>query len=189
MADTISGAVDDAASYQTRPIPKSLGAQARFLLRREGSIKAAAARAGVSETTFRRWTSSRKLTARATPARAARLRQEVAKDWQPGLRRRAERQLAATARGVTVETRAAFGYDAPIGSTDQSRVRRITQRLGADYAQQLAAARARGASENELQSIIAKGLGEHYFRDGGRRAAGLEVRLTDIDYIQLEFEQ
>jgi hypothetical protein len=181
--------VDDAAHYQTRPIPQSLGAQARYLLRRErGNVRAAAARVGVSESTFRRWTRSKALKARATPARAAALRREVTKEWQPGLRRRAERQLAAGAQRVTVEMRGTFGYDAPAGTTDQARLRRITQTLPANYAQQLAQARAAGGSEQAMRDIVAKGLGEVYFRDSGRRASGLEVRITDIDYIQLEFE-
>jgi hypothetical protein len=35
--------------------------------------------------------------------------------------------------------------------------------------------------------VIAKGLQEQYFKDRGRRADGLLVEFTDIDYVELEF--
>ncbi|MFI8345675.1 telomere-protecting terminal protein Tpg [Streptomyces sp. NPDC085639] len=61
--------------------------------------------------------------------------------WQPVVRGR-RRQEAATSTGITVETRARFGYSTPVGTTDDGRVRRLTFHLPAAYAQRLFDARA-----------------------------------------------
>ncbi len=50
---------------------------------------------------------------------------------------RSRRKEAATSTGITVETRARFGYTAPVGTTDDGRVRRLTVHLPAAYAQRL----------------------------------------------------
>jgi hypothetical protein len=42
------------------------------------------------------------------------------------------------------------------------------------------------AHEDDLRKLAAEALGEVYFRDGGRRAHGLEVELKDI--VDLQFE-
>jgi hypothetical protein len=62
------------------------------------------------------------------PQLADRLAVEVRRDWQPMVRRRARKQ-AATATGITVETRARFGFTAALGTTDDGRIRLITQHL------------------------------------------------------------
>lgn len=62
-------------------------------------------------------------------------------------------------------------------------MRRLTQSLPAEYAGRHFSAREQGASESELSAIAAEGLQEIYFKDGGRRASGLPVKFTDIDYI------
>ncbi|WP_408059122.1 hypothetical protein [Streptomyces canus] len=41
-----------------------------------------------------------------------------------------------------------------------------------------------GASERQLRDIAAEGLGEMYFRDGGRRAHGLEVQFMDVEHVE-----
>ncbi|MFD5065437.1 telomere-protecting terminal protein Tpg, partial [Streptomyces sp. NPDC058394] len=76
---------------------------------------------------------------------------------------------------------------APPGTTDDGRIRRITQHLPPQYAARLFDAQAAGASEQQLQNIAAEGLQEQYFKDGGRRADGLVVEFTDIDYIELDY--
>ena len=81
------------------------------------------------------------------------------------------------------ETRARFGFTAAPGTTDDGRMRRLTQSLPPEYAGRLFSAREQGASERELERIAAEGLQEVYFKDGGRRAGGLTVEFTDIDYI------
>lgn len=120
------------------------------------------------------------------PDLAAKLVAEVRKDWQPRVRERAKRQ-AATSTGIVIETRARFGFTAAPGSTDDGRIRRITQRLPPQYAARLFDAQAAGATEQQLQNIAAEGLQEQYFKDGGRRADGLVVEFTDIDYIELDY--
>ncbi|WP_435833431.1 hypothetical protein [Streptomyces bungoensis] len=54
------------------------------------------------------------------------------------------------------------------------------------YAARLFDAQAAGATEDQLRAITAEGLGETYFRDGGRRAQGLLVEFTDVE--QLDFD-
>ncbi|GAA2753219.1 hypothetical protein GCM10010440_72440 [Kitasatospora cinereorecta] len=53
-------------------------------------------------------------------------------------------------------------------------------------AQRLYAARDAGASQAEQERILAEGLREHYFKDNGRRAAGLDVELNDIAWMGVE---
>ncbi|WP_420707528.1 telomere-protecting terminal protein Tpg [Streptomyces sp. NRRL S-241] len=86
-----------------------------------------------------------------------------------------------------METRARFGYTAPVGTTDDGRVRRLTVHLPAAYAQRLFDSRARGADDRELRAIVAEGLQEIYFKDGGTRADQLRVEFTDIDYFDVSF--
>jgi hypothetical protein len=120
------------------------------------------------------------------PELAAKLVAEVRKDWQPRVRERAKRQ-AATSTGIVIETRARFGFTAAPGTTDDGRIRLITQHLPPDYAARLFDAQAAGATEQQLQNIAAEGLQEQYFKDRGRRADGLLVEFTDIDYVELDY--
>lgn len=85
-----------------------------------------------------------------------------------------------------METRARFGYTAPIGTTDDGRQRRITVHLPADYARRLFDAQ-QGIGDQTPNEVIAEGLQETYFKDRGRRADNLEVEFTDIDYIDFSF--
>ncbi|AUY53690.1 terminal protein Tpg-like protein [Streptomyces sp. CB01881] len=55
-----------------------------------------------------------------------------------------------------------------------------------EVAQQLYAARDAGASQDEQERILAEGLREHYFKDNGHRARGLEVELNDIAWMDVE---
>jgi hypothetical protein len=174
-----------AASTATRPIPKSARAQMRFLVKAEkGSTRAVASRLAVSQRTVERYLKG--TLRRPRKELAARLEREVRRAWQPRVQQRAKKQ-AATATGIVIETRARFGYTAAPGSTDDGRMRRITQHLPSVYAARLFDAQAAGAGEQQLQRIAAEGLQEIYFKDRGRRAADLEVEFTDIDYIELDF--
>ncbi|MFJ6926602.1 telomere-protecting terminal protein Tpg [Streptomyces nigra] len=77
--------------------------------------------------------------------------------WQPQVRKRRQKQAATTA-GITVETRARFGYTAPVGTTDDGRFRRLTVHLPPTYAQRLFDARQAGASDQQMRQIIAEGF-------------------------------
>lgn len=92
---------------------------------------------------------------------------------------------AATQTGIVVETRARFGFTAAVGSTDDPRMRRVTELLPPQIAARLLAARESGANEGDLRAIVAEGLQEQYFKDNGRRATGLQVEFTDLDYIEM----
>ncbi|MFJ9797692.1 telomere-protecting terminal protein Tpg [Streptomyces sp. NPDC101145] len=78
-----------------------------------------------------------------------------------------------------------FEYTAPIRTTDDSPVRRVALHLPPEYAQRLFDTRGAGTGERQLRQIIAEGLQDIYFKDGGRRADDLERQSTDIDYLDL----
>jgi transcriptional regulator with XRE-family HTH domain len=169
----------------TRKPPKSTQARVRFLVNQEkGSTRRVAGLLGVSQRSVERYlTGERKHPPKAI---ADRIEGEVRRRWQPRVRARARRQ-AATQTGITVETRARFGFTAAPGSTDDPRMRRITEHLPPDYAARLFDAHAAGAAERQLEGIIAEGFQEQYFKDRGRRAPGLLVDFTGIDYIEMDY--
>ncbi|MEV7238847.1 hypothetical protein AB0N06_34545 [Streptomyces sp. NPDC051020] len=101
------------------------------------------------------------------------------------VRSRAEVSLLALA-GLVVSTRARFGFTAAPGTTDDARVRDITQALPPEYADRLFTAREQGATEQQLQQIAADGLARMYFRANNSRAHGLGVEFTDVEHIEIE---
>ncbi|GAA3381253.1 hypothetical protein GCM10020367_71810 [Streptomyces sannanensis] len=168
----------------TREPPKSVQARINFLLKQLKTTKAVAQELGVTQRSVERY---RKGERKKPPKEIAdRIDAAVRSRWQPQIRKRRQRQ-AATATGITVETRARFGYTAPIGTTDDGRMRRLTVHLPPEYAQRLFDAREQGASDQQMRGIVAEGLQEIYFKDDGRRAQGLEVEFTDIDYFDVSF--
>ncbi|MFG2142217.1 telomere-protecting terminal protein Tpg [Streptomyces sp. NPDC048650] len=182
LADSIEKA---AAATATRPIPKSAGPQVRYLVKQhKGSTKAVAQLLGVSQRTVERYVKDQ--IRRPRRALAARIEREVRKRWQPKVRQKAQQRAAATS-GITIETRARFGFTAAPGTTDDGRIRLITQHLPPQFAARLFDAQTAGATEQQLQNIAAEGLQEIYFKDRGRRADGLLVEFSDIDYVELDF--
>ena len=174
----------DADSF-TRKLPARPLTQFKELMKAEkGSTLAVAARLGISRRQVERYLAG---TAR-TPRRELReaLVREVSKVWQPRIRQRARRRAAATG-GITVETRARFGYTAPAGTTDDPRERRLTVHLPPAYAARLFEAQQQRLGDRVLRGIVAEGLQEVYFKDGGTRAGGLEVEMTDIRYFDVSF--
>lgn len=165
----------------TRPVPKSAGAQMRYLVRRHrGSTQQVAELLSISRRTVERYVKGQIKHPR--PQLATRLEEEVRTRWQPQLRARA-RQKTASTNGIMIDVQARFGYTAAAGSTDQSRIRHLA--LPPHHAARLLDAQAAGADEDQLLQLTAEALGETYFRDNGRRAHGLEVELTDI--LDLQF--
>ncbi|MGP3972246.1 telomere-protecting terminal protein Tpg [Streptomyces sp. 6N223] len=100
------------------------------------------------------------------------------------MRQRTIRRAAQA--GITVETRARFGFTAAPESTDDPRMRRITEAVDPATTTALLAAYQAGADEQQLRAILAAGLGQAYFRDHGHRAQGLDVAINAIDYIDLD---
>ncbi|CAL9677227.1 hypothetical protein SUDANB105_08053 [Streptomyces sp. enrichment culture] len=168
----------------TRPVPKSAPAQMRYLVKQLKGTKAAAQMLRISQRTVERYVKDQIKNPR--PDLAARLEREVRARWQPQIRAKA-REKAATIGGIVIDTRARLGYTAPIGSTDQDRIRHLTVALPPRYAARLFDAQERGASDQQLREIAAEALKEVYFQDGGRRAGSLEeVRFTDIEHLDFE---
>ncbi|MEU9787599.1 XRE family transcriptional regulator [Streptomyces phaeochromogenes] len=168
----------------TRPAPKNAGAQMRYLVQQLKNTKAVAQMLRVSQRTVERYVKDQ--IKKPRPDLAARLEREVKKRWQPQIRAKA-RQKAATTGGIVLDTRARIGYTAPIGSTDEDRIRHLTVALPPQYAARLFEAQEQGATEQRLREIVAEGLKDVYFQDGGRRAGQLEeVRFTDIEHLEFD---
>ncbi|MFF8604173.1 telomere-protecting terminal protein Tpg [Streptomyces sp. NPDC015232] len=168
----------------TRPAPKSAGAQMRYLVKQLKGTKAVAQMLRISQRTVERYVKDQ--IKKPRPELAARLEREVKKRWQPQIRAKA-RQKAATTGGIVIDTQARMGYTAPIGSTDEDRVRHLTVALPPQYAARLFDAQEAGATDQQLQQIVAEGLKEVYFQDGGRRAGSLEeVRFTDVQHLEFD---
>ncbi|MBP5873079.1 telomere-protecting terminal protein Tpg [Streptomyces scabiei] len=168
----------------TRPVPKSAGAQMRYLVKQHHrSTQRVAELLGISQRTVERYVKNQIKTPR--PALASRLDHEVRTRWQPQIRARAK-EAAATTSGIMIDVQARFGYTAAPGSTDQARVRHLTLALPPHHAARLLQAQEAGVDEDDLRQVAAEALGEIYFRDNGRRAHGLEVELNDI--VDLQFE-
>ncbi|MER5296374.1 XRE family transcriptional regulator [Streptomyces pharetrae] len=168
----------------TRPAPKSAPAQMRYLVRQLKSTKEVAQMLRISQRTVERYVKDQ--IRRPRPELAARLEREVKKRWQPQIRARA-RKRAATTDGIVIDTQARIGYTAPVGTTDDARVRHLTVALPPQYAARLFDAQQAGATDQQLQQIAAAALKEVYFQDGSRRAGSLEeVRFTDIEHLEFE---
>ncbi|KAF3470096.1 XRE family transcriptional regulator [Streptomyces sp. Tu 3180] len=168
----------------TRPAPKSAPAQMRYLVKQLKGTKAVAQMLRISQRTVERYVKGQ--IKKPRPDLAARLEREVKKRWQPQIRAKA-RARAATTGGIVIDTRARLGYTAPIGSTDESRIRHLTVALPPQHAARLFDAHQAGAGDQQLQQIAADALKEVYFQDGGRRAGSLEeVRFTDIEHLEFE---
>ncbi|CAL9329510.1 telomere-protecting terminal protein Tpg [Streptomyces sp. enrichment culture] len=168
----------------TRPAPKSAPAQMRYLVKQLKGTRAVAHMLRISQRTVERYVKDQ--IKKPRPNLAARLDREVKRRWQPQVRARA-RQRAATTGGIVIDTRARLGYTAPIGSTDESRIRHLTVALPPQHAARLLDAQQAGAGDQQLKQIAADALREVYFQDGGRRAGSLEeVRFTDIEHLEFE---
>ncbi|MFG3076445.1 telomere-protecting terminal protein Tpg [Streptomyces sp. NPDC048225] len=168
----------------TRPAPKTAGAQMRYLVKQLKGTRAVAQMLRISQRTVERYVKDQ--IKKPRPELAARLEREVKKRWQPQIRARA-RQKAASTDGIVIDTRARIGYTAPIGTTDEDRLRHLTVALPPQYAARLFDAQDRGADDRQLQQIAAEALKEVYFQDDGRRAGQLEeVRFTDIEHLEFD---
>ncbi|MFH9969440.1 telomere-protecting terminal protein Tpg [Streptomyces mirabilis] len=167
----------------TRPVPTG-DAAVRFLLRAEkGSTKNVAALLGISQRTVQRWVTARPaVRRRPSVVHVGLIEEAVRARWQP--RVRARQRARAEADGFVLHTRARFGFAAPAGSSDDPRVRLITQYLSGAVARELFAARDAGGGEQQQLVILARALGHAYFRDGGLRAHGLGIAFTDVEFAE-----
>ncbi|MFF4138130.1 telomere-protecting terminal protein Tpg [Streptomyces mirabilis] len=168
----------------TRPAPKSARAQMKFLHTREkDSTKTLAERLGVSRKTVERYLSgaSKKPQKRLQAA----LVKEVEAEWQPQVRAQA-RQRAATSAGLVISCRAYFGFG-PEGTSDAGRVRDLTVAVAPSHAAAILAAQETGATDSDLHKLVAEALADAYFRQGGGGRTGLEVKFTDVEWLNISF--
>ncbi|MFJ4737449.1 telomere-protecting terminal protein Tpg [Streptomyces sp. NPDC088770] len=184
MVDSLGDSLDRALEGAfTRRIPQSAQAQVKYLVKQLKGNKATAQALGISQRTVERYVSGKLKWPRQDLR--GRIEREVKKPWLPQVRAKARKKAASTG-GLVVSTRAGFGFTAAPGTTDDARIRDITQALPPEYADQLFTAREQGATEQQLQQIAADGLARMYFRANNTRAHGLGVEFTDIEQIQIE---
>lgn len=168
-------------ALRTRPIPSSTEARLRFLLTaHRGSTRRVAAVLGMSQRTVQRWVTKKQGARRPPGPMQVQVEDAVLARWQPRIRTR--RRARAEAEGFVFHTRARFGFTAPAGSSDDPRVRWITQDLPGEVARELFAARDAGAGEQQQTVILARALGHAYFRDWGHRAHGLHIAFSDVEF-------
>ncbi|MER0443170.1 HTH domain-containing protein [Streptomyces sp. Edi4] len=168
----------------TRKIPQSAKAKVEFLLTRtKASTKELAERLGTSRRTVERYRVGKLKTPQKKLQEA--LVRETESEWQPQVRAQA-RERAATSGGMWVECEAYFGFTAN-GSSDDGRVRYISTPISPTYVAQILAARDDGATEEDLQPIVAEAITESYFTEWGTRAQGLRADFTSVRYINLSF--
>ncbi|MFB7655092.1 MULTISPECIES: telomere-protecting terminal protein Tpg [unclassified Streptomyces] len=183
MLDPVGNGLDRSLQAAfTRPLPKSANAQMKYLVKQLKGTRAAAQLLGISQRTVERYVKGQ--LRRPRPELRDHMHREVTKRWQPQVRARA-RKKASTTDGLVLSTRARFGFTAAPGTTDDARVRDLTQALPPDWADRLFTAREQGATEQQLQRIAAEGLAQTYFRASDTRAHGLGVEFTDIDHIDI----
>ncbi|MCX5395254.1 XRE family transcriptional regulator [Streptomyces sp. NBC_00094] len=183
-ADSFGDSLDRALEGAfTRPAPKGAQAQMKYLVKQLKGTKAVAQALGVSQRTVERYVAGK--LKRPRQELRERMEREVRKRWQPQIRAKARKKAAST-DGLVVSTRARFGFTAAPGTTDDARIRDITQALPPQWADRLYTAREQGADERRLQRIAAEGLAEMYFRADNTRAHGLGVEFTDVQHIEIE---
>jgi hypothetical protein len=184
MPDPIGESLDRALEGAfTRRIPQSAQSQMKYMVKQLKSTKAVAQVLGVSQRTVERYVAGQ--LKRPRRDLRERIEREVKKRWQPQIRARAKKKAAST-DGLVVSTRARFGFTAAPGTTDDARIRDITQALPPVFADRLFTAREQGATEQQLQQIAAEGLAQMYFRANNSRAHGLGVEFTDVEHIEIE---
>ncbi|WP_030843385.1 telomere-protecting terminal protein Tpg [Streptomyces hygroscopicus] len=184
MVDSLGDSLDRALEGAfTRRIPQSAQAQMKYLVKQLKGTKAVAEALEVSQRTVERYVAGK--LKRPRRDLRARIEREVRKRWQPQIRAKARKKAAST-DGLVVSTRARFGFTAAPGTTDDARIRDITQALPPVFADRLFTARDQGATEQQLQQIAADGLAQMYFRANNSRAHGLGVEFTDVEHIEIE---
>lgn len=184
MVDSLGDSLDRALEQAfTRRIPQSAQAQMKYLVKQLKGTKGAAQTLGISQRTVERYVSGK--LKRPRQDLRGRLEREVKTRWQPQIRAKARKKAASTG-GLVVSTRARFGFEAAAGTTDDARIRDITQALPPQYADQLFSAREQGATEDQLRQIAADGLAQMYFRANNSRAHGLGVEFTDVERLDID---
>jgi hypothetical protein len=184
--DSIAQALDIAdAHHWTRQPPRSDRARLRFLTSKHQNPTQLANRLNTSPRKLQRI-----LTNQPTPpdeALSHAILKEVVRLWQPRIRRQAHQALCQGQHSLYVHFRGWFGFNAAAGSSDDGRVRRLSENLHHPYPARLLEARHRNASEQELRNIVGDGVGGSYFRVSPHSNGLHAVRLTNVDYIEFSY--
>jgi hypothetical protein len=93
------------------------------------------------------------------------------------LRQMKSAKAVAAELGITVETSARFGYTAPIGTTDDGRMRRLTVHLPPEYANRLFDAQQQGASRSTAL-VVSRWTSGRLPTSGHRQIQGAVLRPT-----------
>lgn len=87
-----------------------------------------------------------------------------------------------------METRARFGYTAPVGTTDDGRFRRLTVHLPPPTRSASSTPARLEPATSRCARSSPKASKDVYFHDNGTRAMTLsDVTLNDIDYLDLGY--
>ncbi|MFK4189203.1 telomere-protecting terminal protein Tpg [Streptomyces sparsogenes] len=182
--ESITDALDRAdMDLWTRQPPRSDSARLRFLLSRHANHHTLAARLRISPAELQAALRGR----RGAPSEQLHyaITREVARLWQPLIRRWAHHSLAERG-GMMVHFRGWFGFTGAAGSSDDGRFRLLTEQLPTLYISRLFRAREQEADEETLRRIVADAVGEAYFRVSPTRGLRM-VELKDIDYIEFSY--
>ncbi|MGY3206314.1 telomere-protecting terminal protein Tpg [Streptomyces sp. TE5632] len=184
--DSVAQALDIAdAHHWTRRPPLSDRARLRFLTSKSTDLAALASRLNTTPRTLQRILAKQPTTPNEALSQA--ILKEVIRLWQPRIRRRAHQALSEQQHSLWVSFQGWFGFDAAAGTSDDGRVRHLSEPVHPPYPARLLAARHRGASEQELRSIVADGVGESYFKVSPGNNGLHAVRLTNVDYINFSY--
>ncbi|MFD9593138.1 telomere-protecting terminal protein Tpg [Kitasatospora sp. NPDC059973] len=188
MTNKIGEALRARFTVQTKDIAKTPQGRFNALVRAETPKKGEspntarlAERLGVSRRQVQRYLRGEAKIGNAKAETLKQLEAEARRQHQP--RVFAQAQKRAQQGGLVVETRAKFGFSSEAGSTDDPRMRRLTEGLPSGMIPDIFEA-LRAGDEERLRELVAEGLAEEYFRLPGGGADGLDVELTDIDYIE-----
>ncbi|MFG2402625.1 telomere-protecting terminal protein Tpg [Streptomyces lydicus] len=182
--ESITDALDRAdMDLWTHQPPRSDSARLRFLLSRHTDHDTLAASLRISPAELQAALPGR----RRAPSEQLHhaITREVARLWQPFIRRWAHNSLSVRG-GMRVHFRGWFGFAGAAGSSDDGRLRLLTEQLPTPYIGRLFQAREHEEDEETLRGIVGDALGEAYFRVSPTRGLRM-VELKDIDYIEFSY--
>ncbi|MDJ0345525.1 helix-turn-helix transcriptional regulator [Streptomyces sp. H10-C2] len=174
------------AKFQTRDIPKTARGRFNALMRKEkGNTARVAERLGVSRRQVQRLAKGERKIENSKAETLARLEKEVTRDHQPRVTAKAQKE--AQQRGMVIETRASVGFTADGDTTDDARMRRLTEAVPSKLIPEVFEA-LRNGDEKRLHELASQTVAQ-YFRLPGTHTAEdeLDIELNDIDYIEWDF--
>ncbi|MFE9647469.1 telomere-protecting terminal protein Tpg [Streptomyces sp. NPDC006365] len=105
--------------------------------------------------------------------------------WQPQVKAQAW-QRAGTSGGLVISCRAYCGFTAN-GSSDEGRVKDIITAVSPSHAAQILQLKEAGATDEDLQPLLAEAITWSYFQEGGTTRKGLRADFTDVEWLDISF--